>query len=263
MDKQRTIVITGSTRGIGYGLAEELLKRGQQVVISGRKQDTLDQAVATLAAGYGANVAGCLCDVTRPADHDALLAFALETFGRISIWVNNAGLAHPTANVWELPQQTVDEVIQTNVLGTVYGCRTAINGMLAQGGGWVYNLEGFGSNGRIRAGMSLYGLTKAATAYLDKALAKEVAGTAVKIGAIQPGIVLTDLVTGQFQSAADLEKVKPIFNTIASRLEEVTPWIADQLLHNEKNGAVLTFLPAWKLMFRFLTAPFVKRDVFD
>lgn len=263
MEKQRTIVITGSTRGIGYGLAEELLKRRQQVVISGRKPELLDQAMARLAADYGQNVAGYLCDVTRPADHDALFAFALERFGRVSIWINNAGLAHPTANLWELPQQTVEEVIQANVLGAIYGCRTAINGMLAQGGGWVYNLEGFGSSGRVRPGLSLYGLTKAATAYLDKALAKEVAGTAVKVAAIQPGLVITDLVTGQFPSAADLEKVKPIFNIVANRLEEVTPWIADQLLHNQKNGAVLTFLPAWKLLFRFLAAPFVKRNVFD
>ena len=114
--------------------------------------------------------------------------------------------------------------------------------------------------------MSLYGLTKAATAYLDKSLAKEVrevAGTAVKIAAIQPGMVITDLVTSQFQSAADLEKVKPIFNIIASRPAEVTPWIADQLLRNQKNGAVLTFLPTWKLMIRFLTAPVIKRNVFD
>lgn len=263
MNKQRVIVITGSTRGIGYGVAAELLKRGHQVVLSGRKPDTLNQAVTNLAASYGENVSGCLCDVTRPADHDALFAFALKTFGQVNIWVNNAGLAHPTVKVWELPQQTVDEVIQTNVLGTIYGCRAAINGMLAQGGGWVYNLEGFGSNGRVRAGMSLYGLTKAATTYLDKSLAKEVAGTAVKIAAIQPGMVITDLVTSQFQSAADLEKVKPIFNIVASRPAEVAPWIADQLLRNQKNGAVLTYLPAWKLIIRFLTAPVVKRNVFD
>jgi NAD(P)-dependent dehydrogenase (short-subunit alcohol dehydrogenase family) len=259
----KVIVITGSTKGIGYGLAEEFLKRGHQVVVSGRKQEKLDQAVSALAAKHKDDVAGCLCDVMKLEDNERLFAFAKEKFGRVDIWVNNAGVAHPMTNVWELPLDLIHEVVDANVLGTIYGSRVAIQGMLAQGGGWIYNLEGFGSSGRVMAGLSVYGMTKAAAAFFGKSLAKEVANTSVKVATLQPGMVITDMITGQYKTPEELNKVKPIFNIIANRVSDVVPWLAEQMLTNEKNGAEIHFQPRWKLMLRFLTAPFVKRNVFD
>lgn len=258
----KTIVITGSTKGIGFGLAEEFLKRGHKVVVSGRSQERLDHAVSALAQ-YTENVAGYLCDVTKLEDNERLFAFAKDKFGRVDIWVNNAGIAHPMINVWELPLDMVHDVVNANVYGSIYGSRVAIKGLIEQGGGWLYNLEGFGSNGRVRAGISIYGMTKAATAFLGKALAEEVKGTSVKVATMQPGMVITDMVIGQFKTPEELEKVKPIFNIIASRVEDVVPWLAEQMLTNEKNGAVIEFQPRWKLLLRFLSAPFVKRNVFD
>lgn len=259
----KIIVITGSTKGIGYGLAEEFLKRGHKVLVSGRKQEKLDQAVSALVARYNDNIAGCLCDVTKLEDNERLFAFAKEKFGRVDIWVNNAGVAHPMTNVWELPLDVIHEVVDANVYGSIFGSRVAIKGMLEQGGGWIYNLEGFGSSGRTMAGLSVYGMTKAAAAFFGKSLAKEVANTPVKVATLQPGMVITDMVTGQYKTPEELNKVKPIFNIIANRLTDVVPWIADQMLKNEKNGALLQYQPRWKLMLRFLTAPFVKRNVFD
>ncbi|GAB4506623.1 MAG: SDR family oxidoreductase [Anaerolineales bacterium] len=259
----KIIVITGSTKGIGYGLAEEFLKRGHKVVVSGRNQERLDKAVSMLAAKYHENVAGCLCDVARLEDHERLFAFAKEKFGRVDIWINNAGVAHAMANVWDLPLDVIQDAVNANVYGSIYGSRIAIKGMLEQGGGWIYNLEGFGSSGRTMAGLSVYGMTKAAAAYFSRSLAKEVASTPVKVATIQPGMVITDMVTGQYKTPEELEKVKPIFNIIANRISDVVPWIADQILANQKNGALLQYQPRWKLMLRFLTAPFVKRNVFD
>ncbi|GAB4490714.1 MAG: SDR family oxidoreductase [Anaerolineales bacterium] len=261
-DAPKTIVITGSTQGIGFGLAQELLKRGQKVVISGRSPTTLQQALQALGA-FSPNVAGALCDVTRPQEHEQLFEFAQTTFGRVDIWVNNAGVAHPQEKVWQLAPETLQTVITTNVLGTLYGTRAAARAMLANGGGWIYNLEGFGANGRPRPGISVYGMTKAAVAFLNKSLIQELQGTPVKVAAIQPGMVITHLVTAQYPNPADLERVRPIFNIIASRVSEVTPWLAESILSNQKHGALLQFLPAWKLTLRFLTAPFSQRNVFD
>jgi short-subunit dehydrogenase len=258
----KTIIITGSTKGIGYGLAEEFLKRGHNVVVSGRKQAALDKAVATLSAKYK-TVAGCLCDVTKFEDHEKLFAFTKDKFGRVDIWINNAGVAHPMTNVWELPLDVIQDSVNANVYGSIYGSRVAIQGMFEQGGGWIYNIEGFGSNGRVMAGLSVYGMTKAAAAFFGKSLAKEVQNTTVKVATIQPGMVITDMVTGQYKTPDELNKVKPIFNIIANRLTDVVPWIADQMLTNQKNGAVLEFQPRWKLLLRFLTAPITKRNVFD
>jgi NAD(P)-dependent dehydrogenase (short-subunit alcohol dehydrogenase family) len=259
----KVIVITGSTKGIGYGLAEEFLKRGHKVVVSGRKQEKLDQAVSALAAKHKDNVAGCLCDVTKLEDNERLFTFAKEKFGRVDIWINNAGVAHPMTNVWELPLEVIQDSVNANVYGSIYGSRVAIQGMLAQGGGWIYNLEGFGSSGRVMAGLSVYGMTKAAAAYFGKSLAKEVANTPVKVATLQPGMVITDMITGQYKTPEELDKVKPIFNIIANRVSDVIPWLVEEMLTNEKNGAEIHFQPRWKLMLRFLTAPFVKRNLFD
>lgn len=258
----KTIVITGSTKGIGYGLAVEFLKRGHNVVLSGRKQDVLDQTVAKLSA-YQNNVAGCLCDVTKLEDHERLFAFTKAKFGRVDIWINNAGVAHQQRNLWELPNDVVETVVKSNVLGSLYGTRTAYNGMMAQGGGFIYNFEGFGSNGRVREGITLYGMTKAAIAFMGKSFAAELKDSPVKTGLIQPGMVITDMVTGQYKDPQELEKVKPIFNIIAARTEDVVPVIAERVLANETNGARIDLLPTWKVVLRFLTAPFVKRNVFD
>ena len=259
----KVIVITGSTKGIGYGLAEEFLKRGQQVVVSGRKQDVLDQAVAKLSATYKDKVAGCLCDVSKLEDHERLFAFAKEKFGRVDVWINNAGVAHQQRNLWELSNEVVENVVKSNVLGSLYGTRTAYNGMMAQGGGWIYNFEGFGSNGRVREGITLYGMTKSAIAFMGKSFAAELKDSPVKTGLIQPGMVITDMVTGQYSDPQEFAKVKPIFNIIASRLEDVVPVLAEKILSNETNGARIDLLPRWKVMLRFLSAPFVKRNVFD
>lgn len=258
----KTIVITGSTQGIGLALAQELLKRGQKVVISGRNSAALNQALQALKP-YSPHVAGALCNVIQPQDHEQLFEFAQKTFGRVDIWVNNAGVAHPQEKVWALSPETLKNVVETNVLGTLYGTRAAARAMLAQGGGWIYNLEGFGANGRPRVGISVYGMTKAAVAFLNKSLIQELKNTPVKVAAIQPGMVITNMITAQYSNPADLERVKPIFNIIASRVSEVAPWLAQSILSNQKHGAVLQFLPAWKLALRFITAPFKKRNLFD
>jgi NAD(P)-dependent dehydrogenase (short-subunit alcohol dehydrogenase family) len=259
----KVIVITGSTKGIGYGLAEEFLKRGHQVVVSGRKQDALDAALSALTPKYKENIAGCLCDVSKLEDHERLFAFAKEKFGRVDLWLNNAGQAHPQMNMWDLPIEQAEEIIHANVMGTIYGSRVAIKGMMAQGSGWLYNLEGFGSNGRVRGGLSVYGTSKAAIAFLNKSLAEELKDKPVHSASIQPGMVITNMVVGQFNTPEELEKVKPIFNIIASRVEDVVPVLVEKILANEKHGTVIQFLPRWKLMLRFMTAPFVKRNVFD
>ncbi len=259
----KTIVITGSTKGIGHGLASELLKRGQNVVISGSQADRLEAALSILQSQYPKQAAGCLCDVRRYEDHEQLFRFAREKFERVDIWVNNAGIAHPPVNFWELPLDLIYQVINVNLLGVLHGSRVAAENMLQQGSGWIYNLEGFGSGGRVMAGMSIYGASKIAVAYLSKTLAKELAKTPVRIATLQPGMVITGLVMNQYQTPEALEKVKPIFNIIANRLTDVTPWLAEQILNNTKNGAVLNYQPTWKLMMRFLTTPIIKRNVFD
>jgi short-subunit dehydrogenase len=140
----------------------------------------------------------------------------------------------------------------------------AMQGMLAQGFGQIYNMEGFGAGGNIREGMSVYGTSKAAVRYYSKALIAEADETAVQVGILSPGMVMTDLILRQYQDKPEeLEKYKRIFNIIADRVENVTPWLVNKMLANQKNGAHFQYAPSTKLAWRFISSPFNKRDVFS
>lgn len=259
----KTIVITGSTRGIGFGLANEFLKMGCNVMVSGRTQTSVDKAVAALTETHDASgLAGFPCNASELQHVEALWDAAAVRFGRIDIWINNAGLGQPSLNGWEVPPEVVANVVTTNVLGTMYGTRVAIQKMTAQGSGFIYNLEGFGSRGDTRKGSAIYSTTKAAITYYSKAIRKEAAELPVKIGTIRPGMVITDMVMDAFKDdPSRIESVRKIFSIVASRVEEVVPFVAEKILENEKDGAIIDFMPRRKLLWRFISAPFSKRDV--
>jgi len=261
----KIIVVTGSTRGIGYGLADSFLALGCAVTVSGRTPEAVEKAVAELSAKYEAErVFGHPCDVTDFEQVQALWDAARTRLGKIDIWVNNAGLGYPQMDFWQIPPERIQAVVSTNVIGAMYGAKVALRGMLEQGSGGIYSLEGLGSDGRKVKGLTLYATTKAALRYLDESLAQETKETPVLVGALRPGMVLTDLVMKQYEDRPEeLEKVKRIFNIITDRVETVTPWLARQMLANDKNGVCISWLPWWKVTARFLTAPFRKRDLFE
>jgi NAD(P)-dependent dehydrogenase (short-subunit alcohol dehydrogenase family) len=261
----KVIVITGSTRGIGYGLADSFLGLDCALTVSSRTPEAVEKAVAELSAKHSPQrVLGQVCDVTDFEQVQALWEGAKAHYGHIDIWINNAGLSNPMMKFWEQTPERFESVVQTNLLGAMYGCKVAVQGMLDQGFGAIYNLEGFGSDGRKMEGLALYGVTKYALRYLDDSLAKELEGTPVLMGAFRPGMVITDLVTGQYDNdSEEWEQAKKVFNVIADRVETVTPWLAKQALENDKNGARIAWSSSWKIALRFLLAPLRKRNLFD
>lgn len=261
----KVIVITGSTRGIGFGLADTFLKFGCAVVLSGRSQDTVDQSVASLRSKHEmARVIGVACDVTRPEQVQALWNQTIQKYVRVDIWVNNAGWSGEQGMVWERPAEEVASIATTNILGTVYGSQVAMKGMLAQGSGAIYNMEGMGGDGRKHAGLTMYGTSKYATHYFTESLALEAKGTPVIIGGLRPGMVITEMIIDRYKDRpAEWERAKKIFNIIADTVENVTPWLAGQMLENKKSGAVLSYSSSMKLLWRFLASPFRKRDLFS
>jgi NAD(P)-dependent dehydrogenase (short-subunit alcohol dehydrogenase family) len=260
----KTIVITGSTRGIGYGLAEQFLQRGCRVAVSGRSEQAVNQAVAQLTNKYGGDrVAGQPCDVSVYEQAQKLWDAAAQRFGRVDVWINNAGISNPYVKFWEVKPEMLKAVTDTNLLGSLYGSHVALRGMLAQGGGQLYNMEGFGSDGRVGDGLTVYGCTKAAIRYLNKALLHDAKDTPVQIGTLSPGIVLTDLWSELYDGQPERwEKAKKIVNILGDKVETVTPWLVERVLANNKNGARIAWLTPGKAASRFMTAPFRKRDLF-
>jgi NAD(P)-dependent dehydrogenase (short-subunit alcohol dehydrogenase family) len=262
----KIVVVTGSTRGIGYGLADSFLALGCAVTVSGRTPGAVEKAVTELSTKHKADrVFGQPCDVTDFEQVQALWDAAKAHFDKIDIWVNNAGLGNPQMDFWELPAERIQAVVSTNLIGTMYGSKVALRGMLEQGFGSIYNMEGLGSDGRKVDGLALYGSTKSGLRYLDESLVQETKGTPVLVGALRPGMVVTDFLTGQFENRPpeDWKNAKRIFNILADRVETVTPWLAQEMLANDKNGACIRWQPAYKVLFRFLAAPFRKRDLFE
>ena len=260
----KTIVITGSTRGIGLGMAEEFLQRGHQVVISGRSQADVDRVAAGLRDRYpGELIFGKACDVTDFAQVQALWDAGQTHFGWVDIWINNAGQAHALSDFWDLPIEQIESIVRVNVIGQMYGVKTAVTGMLKQGGGAIYLMEGQGANGRIVNGLTLYGATKRATNFLFEALVEELKDTPVIAGSLSPGMVVTDLLTVQREADPETwERNKRIFNILAEKVETVAPQLAEQILTNHANGRQIRLLGRGQVIWRFLTAPFNRRDLF-
>lgn len=265
MASSKSIVITGSTRGIGYGLAEEFLQLGCAVTISGRSREATAAALAQLAAQHDpSRVFGLACDVTVPAQVTSLWEASAAHFGGVDIWVNNAGYTGEMGMVWERPAEEVQTVIATNLLGTIVGSQVALRGMLAQGHGALYNMEGMGGDGRKHAGLTFYGTTKYAVHYFTESLAMEARDTPVIVGGLRPGMVATDLLRDRYRDRpADWERAKKIFNILAEPVERVTPWLARQMLSNRRNGAILSYSSAWKILWKFMRSPFAKGGVFE
>ena len=259
------IVITGSTRGIGYGLAEAFLELNCSVTISGRAQSDVDQAVLKLTSNHSPEkIFGLACDMRYPEQIQELWDQSKTRFQKVDIWINNAGLSGPQMAAWLMPPEKAKEIIETNLLGVMYGSMVAVREMLAQGYGAIYNMEGMGSDGRMHEGLTYYGTSKYGLHYYNNSLTKETRETQLVIGSLRPGMVVTDLLTKQYEGRPeDWERDKRIFNILADRVETVTPWMAARILENEKSGVRISWSSRWKIMGRFLASPFHKRNVFD
>jgi NAD(P)-dependent dehydrogenase (short-subunit alcohol dehydrogenase family) len=261
---KKSIVITGSTRGIGFHLAKAFLERDCAITINGHTPESVNEALGRLGNFSQEQIFGCAADITDFEQVQSLWNQSMHHFGRIDIWINNAGTAIPRMMFWEVPAKRYKQLVKINILGSMYGTQVALNGMLAQGFGALYNMEGFGARGRRMQGMTLYGSTKAAIHFINRSLAKETQGTPVITGAIAPGMVITEMITRQFEGReVELEKSKPILNIIAEKPETVAPVLVDKILKNHKNGVTITFSSYFYILLKFILAPFRKRDLFS
>lgn len=266
MNAAQAVVITGSTRGIGKGLAAEFLKRGHHVAISGRSQAAVDAAMAQLAplATAGARVIGTPCDVSRLDDLQRLWDHAQAAFGRVDHWINNAGVTNDRQRVGELAEADIRKVQETNLLGMMLATRVAMEGMRAQnGGGTVWNMEGYGSSGMMTPGMSQYGASKFALTYFNDALAAETKGGPVKVCHLSPGIVVTDLLRRDMGSndPKQFERTKRVYNILGDRVETVTPFLVEGILKPHRSGDRVAWLTGAKAGGRFMMSMFRKRQL--
>jgi NAD(P)-dependent dehydrogenase (short-subunit alcohol dehydrogenase family) len=266
----RSVVVTGSTRGIGFQLAREFLRRGCAVAVSGRGKPALDAALALLRAEFPAgDVHGIPCDVADPVQVQALWDGAAAAIGRVDHWINNAGIGQPTLPIWDIAPSDAEAIVRTDLLGVLYGARVAMRGMCAQPAredgvrGAIWFMEGHGSDGRIMSGLSVYGAAKRAVRYVARALAVEAAGTGVLVGALSPGIVLTDFTLQRLDrgNPEAWERTKRVFDILADRPETVAAFLVPRVLAVRRTASLIAWLTGLKIALRFLLAPILRRKV--
>ncbi len=180
--------------------------------------------------------------------------------GTADIWVNNAGLGQAQSDPQDLNPALIADIFSTNCAGALYGCKVALRGMKDRGHGAIYNLEGLGSSGGLIRGMTAYGASKRALAYIVDSAALEARDTGVIVGALRPGMTATDLIVNEYRGKpAEWSKVSRICNILSDTVETIAPWLVKRMLRNRRNGARIVWLTGAKTAWRFMTAPFGAR----
>ena len=188
-------VVTGGARGIGAAVAQALLEQGASVVICGRDASTLEQAVGRMTpfvrsgGSAGGRVEGRVCDVRRFEDVEQLFGFVRDTFGRLDVLVNNAGVGG-TAPVDEMTPEQWRTIIETNLNGPFYCCHEAVPLMRAGGGGFIINIGSLAGK-HVFAGGSAYNASKFGLAGFTEAAMLDLRHDNIRVSTIMPGSVDT------------------------------------------------------------------------
>ena len=257
----KTVVITGSSKGFGFEVGKEFLRQGYKVAFSSNNEENLRKAMDSLPEDKE-NVITVLCDIKSPDDLKNLWDVVFKKWGGIDIWINNAGIAQKADKIWESSVEEVKTIFDTNLSGTFYGTQVAVNGMIKQGFGKIYNTVGFGSSGMTRAGLNLYGTSKRAIAHFSKAFANELNGTGIIVGTLQPGMMVTDFVEASSGSIYNKSEVQKIYNILGDYPDVPAKFLVKRMIRNNVNGKQLSRQSNARIVFRFVKYFFVKRDLF-
>ena len=186
----KVVVITGASSGLGEATARLLSARGANVVLGARRADRL-QSLATELTGRGGKARALTTDVTDRRQVKALVDAAVQTFGRIDVMINNAGLM-PQAPLERLKIDEWDQMIDVNIKGVLYGIAVALPHMKAQKAGHFINVSSVAGH-KIGSGFAVYAATKHAVRALSEGLRQEVKPYNIRTTVISPGAVATEL----------------------------------------------------------------------
>ena len=183
---EKVAVITGGARGIGYAIAETFSAHGARVVLA-----DLDGRAAEESAARLGNATGIACDVTDPDAVQAAVEAATGEFGALDVMVNNAGITRD-ATMRKMTVDDFESVLDVHLKGAWLGTRAAAAVMREQGSGAIVNISSI--SGKVgMVGQTNYSAAKAGMVGLTKAAAKELAHRGVRVNAVQPGLIRTDM----------------------------------------------------------------------
>jgi len=187
----KVVVITGASSGIGESTAKLLARHGAKVVLAARRKDRLDAAVQEIAAAGGTAIS-CAVDVTKRAEVEALIRAAVDSFGRVDVIVNNAGIM-PIAPIEALKVEEWDRQIDVNIKGVLYGVAAVLPHMQKQQSGHIINLASVFGIKVFAPGGTVYCATKSAVRALTEGLRMELHSHNIRCTLVSPGAVATEL----------------------------------------------------------------------
>jgi len=193
----RVAIVTGASRGIGLAIAHRIHEAGASVMLTSRKQEHLDEALATFTKGLD-RVATATGHVGRAEDADGVVAATMARFGRVDILVNNAATNPYFGPLLEIDDVRLQKTFEINQASIIYHSRAAWNAYMKQNGGVMLNVASIGGMG-VEPGIGWYNVTKAAVIHITKQLSFELAPT-VRVNAIAPGLVRTELARGLWET---------------------------------------------------------------
>lgn len=186
--RDKIAVVTGGSKGIGYAIAEELLKNGASVMICGRNETDLSDAAERLSHLGGVQTARC--DMRNEREVEKMLSECVDVCGGLDILINNAGIGYFGKTVEEMTPDEFRETLETNLFGVVYACHYAIPKMKQRGGGYMINISSLaGQNPHPK--MAAYNASKFGLNGFSEALMQEVRHDNIKVSYICPGSVNT------------------------------------------------------------------------
>ena len=224
MLKGKTALVTGSTSGIGLGIAKALAQQGANIVLNGFG-DTEGPSAAIAACGVKVGYHGA--DMSKPAEIEAMLGYAAQAFGRVDILVNNAGIQH-VSRIESFPPERWDAILAINLSSAFHATRLALPAMQAANWGRIINIASV--HGLVASvDKSAYVAAKHGLVGLTKVTALENATTGITCNAICPGWVLTPLVQKQVDARAaargvdDAEATRQLLSEKEPSLQFTTP----------------------------------------
>jgi NADP-dependent 3-hydroxy acid dehydrogenase YdfG len=209
--KDKIVVVTGASSGLGEATARLLSTQGATVVLGARRADRLQSLAKDLEARGGKALA-LETDVTRREQVKALVDLAVQTYGRIDVMINNAGLM-PQAPLEQLKIDEWDRMIDVNIKGVLYGIAAALPHMQRQKAGHFINVSSVAGH-RVGPGFAVYAATKYAVRALSEGLRQEVKPYNIRTTVISPGAVATEL-PNTITDAAAAERVRTFYSQVA------------------------------------------------
>ena len=237
MLKGKTALVTGSTSGIGLGIAHALAKDGANIVLNGFGEAAAIAGIEKELQSYGVRTLYDGADMSKPAQIEAMVRKAEATFGRVDVLVNNAGIQY-VANIENFPIEKWDAIIAINLSSAFHTIRAALPKMKEAGWGRIINIAS--AHGLVASAQkTAYVAAKHGIVGLTKAVALETARTRITCNAICPGWVLTPLVQKQIDDRARNENI-PADKAKRDLLSEKQPSV--EFVSTDQLGALAAFL---------------------